>query len=163
MTSAGRPRVVATDVDGTLLRSDGSVSTYTREVLHEVREAGISVILVTARPPRWMHDLADIGVEGVALCGNGAFTYDLQERQIVDHTLIPADDLAGLVAELRDAIPGIRLATEGRLTAVDGTDIEVHADSLCTHGDSPGAVEMARAVHAALLAADVTIAPFAQP
>lgn len=108
-----RPRVVATDVDGTLLHSDGTVSTFTRDVLHEVRELGISVILVTARPPRWMHGLADIGVEGVALCGNGAFTYDLQARRIVDHTLIPAEDLASLIADLRDRIPGIRLATEG--------------------------------------------------
>ena len=39
----------------------------------------------------------------------------------------------------------VRLATEGRITAVDGTEIEVRADSICTHGDSPGAVEMARA------------------
>ena len=56
----------------------------------------------------------------------------------------------------------VRLVTEGRITAVDGTDIEVHADSICTHGDSPGAVEMARAVRAALTEAGVDIAPFAK-
>jgi UPF0271 protein len=54
----------------------------------------------------------------------------------------------------------VRLATEGRITAIDGTDIEVRADSICTHGDSPGAVEMARALRGALTAAGVEIAAF---
>ncbi len=47
-----------------------------------------------------------------------------------------------------------------RITAVDGTEIEVRADSICTHGDSPGAVEMARAVRTALTGAGIEIAPF---
>lgn len=55
----------------------------------------------------------------------------------------------------------VRLVTEGRLVAVDGTDLEVVADSVCVHGDSPGAVEMARAVRDALAASGVTLAPFA--
>ncbi len=54
----------------------------------------------------------------------------------------------------------VRLVTEGRLTAVDGTEIEVRADSICTHGDSPGAVEMARALRTALTGAGIEIAPF---
>ena len=54
----------------------------------------------------------------------------------------------------------VRLATEARITAVDGTEIEVQADSICTHGDSPGAVDMARAVRTALTGAGIEIAPF---
>jgi UPF0271 protein len=54
----------------------------------------------------------------------------------------------------------VRLVEEGRLTAVDGTDIEVRADSICTHGDSPGAVELARAVRDALTGTGVEITPF---
>ncbi|GGB89664.1 hypothetical protein N798_07660 [Knoellia flava TL1] len=54
----------------------------------------------------------------------------------------------------------VRLVTEGRVTAVDGTEVTVRADSICTHGDSPGAVEMARAVRRALTDAGVTIAAF---
>ena len=56
----------------------------------------------------------------------------------------------------------VRLATAGRITAVDGTEIEVHADSICTHGDSPGAVEMARAVRTALTRAGIDIVAFAR-
>ncbi|WP_370891656.1 LamB/YcsF family protein [Janibacter sp. GXQ6167] len=55
----------------------------------------------------------------------------------------------------------VRLATEGRLTAANGEDIAVSADSICTHGDSPGAVAMARAVKAALTDAGVEVRPFA--
>lgn len=54
----------------------------------------------------------------------------------------------------------IRLVEEGRVTAVDGTDIEIRADSICTHGDSPGAVELARAVRAALAGKGIEITPF---
>lgn len=54
-----------------------------------------------------------------------------------------------------------RLATEGLIVADDGSDVEVRAESICTHGDSPGAVAMAAAVREALTDAGVRIAPFA--
>lgn len=54
----------------------------------------------------------------------------------------------------------VRLATRGEVEAVDGSVVPVHAASLCVHGDSPGAVAMARAVRARLEAAGVTVAPF---
>lgn len=55
----------------------------------------------------------------------------------------------------------VRMVTEGVVTAVDGRDVAVQAQSICTHGDSPDAVAMARAVRAALEEAGVTIRPFA--
>ncbi len=54
----------------------------------------------------------------------------------------------------------VRLVTEGSLAAIDGTDVALAADSICTHGDSPGAVDLARAVKAALVEAGVEIGPF---
>ncbi|WP_370643451.1 LamB/YcsF family protein [Micrococcus sp. ACRRV] len=55
----------------------------------------------------------------------------------------------------------VRLATEGVIEAVDGTDVRVEAESICLHGDTPGAVSMAAAVRRALEDAGVTIASFA--
>lgn len=55
----------------------------------------------------------------------------------------------------------VRLATEGVITAVDGSDVRVEAESICVHGDTPGAVSMAAAVRRALDDAGVTIASFA--
>ena len=55
----------------------------------------------------------------------------------------------------------VRLVTTGVITAADGTDVAVAADSICVHGDGPGAVELAQRVRAALEAAGVTLGPFA--
>ncbi|WP_425468331.1 LamB/YcsF family protein [Quadrisphaera granulorum] len=51
----------------------------------------------------------------------------------------------------------VRLVTEGVVRSVDGDDVPVHAESVCVHGDSPGAVAVARAVRAALEAAGVAV------
>lgn len=56
----------------------------------------------------------------------------------------------------------VRLAAEGTIEAIDGTVITLEAESICTHGDSPGAVAMAQAVRDALTTAGVRIAPFAR-
>ncbi|MFT3969568.1 MAG: 5-oxoprolinase subunit PxpA [Micropruina sp.] len=55
----------------------------------------------------------------------------------------------------------LRLAQDGVITAVDGSDVPMRAESLCTHGDSPGAVAMARRVREALEAAGVEVRAFA--
>jgi UPF0271 protein len=56
----------------------------------------------------------------------------------------------------------LRLASEGVVTATDGSLVRIEADSICVHGDSPGAVEMARQVRARLEAAGVSIRPFVE-
>lgn len=54
----------------------------------------------------------------------------------------------------------VRIATKGEVVAVDGSVVPAPAGSLCVHGDSPGAVEIARQVRAGLHEAGVTLAPF---
>ena len=106
-------RLVATDLDGTLLRSDGLCSSRTRAVLAAVERAGIQVVLVTARPPRWLHDLADVvGGHGLALCGNGAFVYDVRGRQVLEEHCLAAADVVKIAIDLRNALPGIVFAVE---------------------------------------------------
>lgn len=56
----------------------------------------------------------------------------------------------------------VRLVTNGVLTAIDGTEIELQADTICTHSDTSGAVEIVHAVRAALLAAGVQVRPVGQ-
>ena len=55
----------------------------------------------------------------------------------------------------------VRLAEEGVVEAIDGSQVAVRAESICVHGDSAGAIAMAEATRAALEAAGVTFAPFA--
>ena len=55
----------------------------------------------------------------------------------------------------------LRLVSDGMVAAVDGSAVAVTAESACVHGDSPGAVEMARAVRAGLEKAGVALRAFA--
>lgn len=116
MTRAGLPRLVATDLDGTLLRSDGTCSERTRAALAELERAGTQVVLVTARPPRWLHELADlVGDHGIVLCSNGAYVYDVRSRQILSERCMAAAVVGQIADDLRNALPGIAFAVESRL------------------------------------------------
>ncbi|MDX6280122.1 MAG: hypothetical protein QOH03_1193, partial [Kribbellaceae bacterium] len=54
-----------------------------------VQEAGAQFVMVTARPPRWLHDLADlVGAHGVAIVANGAILYDVVGRKAIRTALI---------------------------------------------------------------------------
>ena len=113
MTVSRKPRVVASDLDGTLLHGDGKVSAYTVDVVRRVQDAGCTFVVVTARPPRWVHDLVDvIGDHGIAICSNGAFVYDVPNRQIMAERTIGRDVVLELVDDLRAAVPSIRFAME---------------------------------------------------
>jgi UPF0271 protein len=54
----------------------------------------------------------------------------------------------------------VQIVTEGTVTAVDGSTVKIDAESVCVHGDSPGAVDMAERVRAELVAAGVAIEAF---
>src|SRR4051794_325161 len=71
-----RVRLVASDLDGTLLLPDRTLSPRTVRVLREVVEAGIVLVLVSARPPRTLREVARaLQAKGLAICCNGAMIY----------------------------------------------------------------------------------------
>ncbi|MEO7000291.1 MAG: HAD family hydrolase, partial [Ktedonobacterales bacterium] len=89
----GRYRLIATDLDGTLLCDDRTVSQRTRIALAAAQTAGITIVLVTGRPPRVAREIAALLATGtmvdtsdtfhahpaheLAICCNGALVYDL--------------------------------------------------------------------------------------
>ncbi|MET9671637.1 Cof-type HAD-IIB family hydrolase [Streptomyces sp. NPDC006482] len=76
--SAPAIRLIATDLDGTLLRDDKSVSERTIAALASAEQAGIEVFFVTGRPARWMDVVSDhVHGHGLAICANGAAVVDL--------------------------------------------------------------------------------------
>ena len=90
MTPNGNYRVgLATDLDGTLLRPDLTVSEETRIGLAEAGSRRVGVVFVTGRPPRWMSPVVEAtGHDAVSVCANGAVTIDLRSDQIVAATPI---------------------------------------------------------------------------
>ena len=110
------PGLIAIDLDGTLLRSDRTVSDRSRAALTAVRGLGIEVVVATARSPRSARDLAaDAGIGGVAICANGATLYDLDTNTVVAHTPLAAPTAHVLVHGLRERFPGIVFGWEYEL------------------------------------------------
>ena len=106
-------RLAAIDLDGTLLRSDTTISDRSRTALADARAAGIDVVLVTARSPRSVRAIArDAGLDGLAICANGATLYDLDTETIVRHTTLDAATVHRIVRGLRERIPGIAFGWE---------------------------------------------------
>ena len=106
-------RLVALDLDGTLLRSDGSISERTQRVLRRAKARGLSLLFITARPPRRAR-LVTGGQElsGIAVCGNGSVVYDLVTDTVLEQHRLRAEHAALLVESLRIAVPGVSFAVE---------------------------------------------------
>jgi HAD superfamily hydrolase (TIGR01484 family) len=107
------PLLVATDLDGTIIRGDGTITARTVTAFARVEQAEARFVLVTGRPPRVMGGIAAaFGHRGTAICSNGALTYDMRTDTVVAGTLISPAMLASAARALRLAVPGIGIAVE---------------------------------------------------
>ena len=80
-----------------------------------------------------------------------------------DGTLAPRSLPGAVLHNIEEvAERSVRMVTEGKATSITGEEIPVEADSLCLHGDTPGAVEMARLVKKELESAGVSLVPLGQ-
>ncbi|WP_405658408.1 HAD family hydrolase [Streptomyces sp. RK9] len=113
--------LVATDLDGTLLSPDDTVSTRTRDALTAATAAGAAHIIVTGRSVAWTrHVLDDLGYEGIAVCGQGAQVYHAGEHRLLTSVTLDRQ-LAGLaLAKIEAEVGPLALAASR-----DGLDGEV--------------------------------------
>ncbi|GAA3279763.1 5-oxoprolinase subunit PxpA [Dactylosporangium vinaceum] len=102
--------------------------------------------------------LARLAAErGLRVVGEGF----VDRGYLPDGRLVPRSQSGALVTDVAAvAARAVRMAVDGVVEAVDGSVIPMPVESLCVHGDSPGAVDMARAVRAALVDAGVAVAAF---
>jgi hypothetical protein len=106
-------RAVACDLDGTLLRSDGTLDERSRRALAATERAGIVLIICTARPSRWLRSLGEaMGHRGVAICANGAVVWDLHAEQLIEARPLAPPAAREVVARLRLELPGATWAVE---------------------------------------------------
>jgi hydroxymethylpyrimidine pyrophosphatase-like HAD family hydrolase len=108
-----RPRLIATDLDGTIVNHDGSVSARVVQALSAAMDSGVRVVFVTGRPPRWMHEVAEAtGHNGVGICANGAFVYDMQTEDVLETFAMSAAVALDAAHRLREVLPGAAFAVE---------------------------------------------------
>ncbi len=94
-----------------MLRPDGTISAQTTVVLKAVQELGVEVLVVTARPPRWLTPVAALG-HATAICLNGAVVVDLATSRPIERHLMEPRLARAVVADLRRALPGPVFAVE---------------------------------------------------
>jgi HAD superfamily hydrolase (TIGR01484 family) len=106
-------RLVATDLDGTLLDALSRIPERTRRALEAARAAGILVVPATGRPPQALWPVVDGAAFGpMGVCSNGAVLVDIDRRQNLEVTRLAGHAAADLVGRLRSAVPGIVFAID---------------------------------------------------
>ncbi|MDW6063324.1 Cof-type HAD-IIB family hydrolase [Streptomyces sp. FXJ1.4098] len=107
--SAGPPpfRLVATDLDGTLLRTDLTVSARTRAALALADRAGARHLVVTGRPATSCREfLVAIGYQGLAVCGQGAQLYDASADRLLVSAALDLDLARAVVKRTEEELGG---------------------------------------------------------
>lgn len=107
------PRLIATDLDGTLVGAGFAVSRRNAEALARASAAGVAVVLVTGRPVRWLPIVyADLGACYPAVCANGAVVYEPAGDLVRASWPVRPAALREVCARLKARVPGVLFAAE---------------------------------------------------
>ena len=142
---------------GALYNTIAAEPVYARALAEAVRRYDPGLRVVGLAGSLGLREVAAAGLTTVAEAfADRAYTADghLVPRTTPGAVLHDVDVIARRCAEL---------ARSGEVESIDGTTVHVSAQTICVHGDTPGAVAIARRVRAALLAEGITLAPFARP
>ena len=109
-----RIRMIATDLDGTLLTRDNGVSLFNAAMVKKATRAGIKIVLATGRSSGTAERIGRrLGLDGPFICANGAHVLSIQPREDWQFVPIPADVLPGLLAILRGMGVAFEAAVRG--------------------------------------------------
>lgn len=106
-------RVIATDLDGTLLRTDGTVSPYSTAVLTEAQNLGLDIVFATARPKVAAIKVAErIAPNSTIICSNGAVVYDQESGHTPRTLVMRIDTVRQIVRYVRNSFPKAVMAVD---------------------------------------------------
>jgi Cof subfamily protein (haloacid dehalogenase superfamily) len=113
MPQPGLPKLVATDLDGTLVHSDDTVSAYTHEILDRVRAAGIRIVGATGRGPRLIElTRNDIRAADFLVLAQGGWVLDHNDGRYLRTARLPGPALAGVLADLEASLGPLSVMVE---------------------------------------------------
>lgn len=139
---------------GALYHSAGEFPDVARAIAEGVRRVGDDLVLVGAAGSL----LIGAGEEAGLVVAEEAFA---DRRYRPDGTLVPRGEPGALLLDPDEAAEqAVGLARDAVAIAHDGTRVPVRADTICLHGDTPGAVEIAKRIHGRFRSAGIRIAPF---
>ena len=132
---------------------DQDLATAICEALLEVDS---DIVLLALAGSQWISVAEDLGLR----IGREIFA----DRALnTDGTLVSRSKEGSVIHDIQEVVDrSLRMVTEGKAVAISGEVIDVEADSLCLHGDTPGAVDMAQALKQALVAEDVEVTPLGE-
>lgn len=107
-----RPKLIGTDLDGTIVANYGFISERTKIAFTAANAAGIHIYFVTGRPIRWMVEIKENFNFGLGICGNGAMLYDFLNEKILEQWLFSVEAQLETVKRLRTVIPPVTFAVE---------------------------------------------------
>ena len=107
-----RPKLIGTDLDGTIVAHYGFISERTKIAFTAANAAGIHIYFVTGRPIRWMTEIKENFNFGLGICGNGAMLYDFLNEKILEEWLFSVEAQLETVKRLRTVIPPVTFAVE---------------------------------------------------
>ena len=103
-------RAFVSDLDGTLLRSDGTLPRSTTAAMSDLRDRGLAVVVATSRTPRAIRRIDDHGTLGTVVCAGGAILWDAGRDEVVHQTGFGPASLAAAVRRMDAALPGTGIA-----------------------------------------------------
>ena len=124
-----------------------------RAICEAVLEVDPDMVLLALAGSRWISIAEDMGL--------GVAREIFADRALnADGTLVSRSQPGSVIHDTEEVVErSLKMVTEGMANAITGEEIEIQADSLCLHGDTPGAVEMAKALKRELEVAEIEIVP----
>lgn len=103
------PKLIVSDIDGTLLTPQERVTPRLRDALHRAHSAGTKIVLATGRPHRWVHPVLQQlpGLNPVCISANGAVLFDSESGKIISRQQLQPAVLSTLVSAASDALSDI--------------------------------------------------------
>ncbi len=128
-----------------------------RAICEAVLETDPRMLLVVLAGSPWAEIATSMGVRVAReVFADRAFN--------ADGTLVPRSRPGAVIHDAQAVVErSLRMVTEGRVTAITGDQVAMQADTICLHGDTPGAVELAEAVKTAFGRAGIRLVPMGQP
>ncbi len=136
--STTRPGLIVSDLDGTFLSPDGSVSELNAAAVRAAQEVGIPVLFATGRPVRWLEVIRDLcGAHPTVIASNGAVLYDLGTDQPLDRICLDPDVTMDSIRAIRAAVPDAAFAFETGSRFGYEPSYSIDWARLAAHPDAP--------------------------